>query len=138
VIDACRERSQAYADAAKETLREAFKTYERIIFATHVPPYEGATWHEGAISDSTWIPWFSSKLMGDALTEVMQELPDRKLLVLCGHTHSSGVYEPLPNLRVLTGESKYYAPDTAGILEVGRDIRVTMKLNKVWRDLPPF
>jgi hypothetical protein len=76
--------------------------------------------------------------MGEALTEIMQEFPDRKLLVLCGHTHSSGVYSPLPNLRVLTGESQYYVPDAAGILDVGTDIRVRMKVNKVWTDLPPF
>jgi 3',5'-cyclic AMP phosphodiesterase CpdA len=138
IIDACRERSQAYADAARDTLHEAFKTFERVIFATHVPPFEGATWHEGAISDSTWIPWFSSKLMGDTLMDVAQAYPDRKIMVLCGHTHSSGVYDPLPNLRVLTGESAYYAPDTAGIIEIGEVVRVSMKINKTWTDLPPF
>jgi hypothetical protein len=29
------------------------------------------------------------------------------MVVLCGHTHGSGELEVLPNLRVLTGGSKY-------------------------------
>lgn len=137
VIEFCRARSKAFAEQAKDTLLAALKDYERIVFATHVPPFAEATWHEGAHSDSTWVPWFSSKQMGEMLIEVMGEHPKQKLLVLCGHTHSSGIYDPLPNVRILTGESRYGAPDAAGVLKIAGNIQVSMKLNHVWTELPP-
>lgn len=140
VIEACRARARAAVEQARATLLTALAAYPHVIFVTHVPPFEGATWHEGEVSDSTWVPWFSSKLMGDMLLEVARSHPDRKVLVLCGHTHSSGVYSPCENLQVLTGEAVYGAPDEAGILDIddeaGSSIR--MKLNKKWVELPIF
>jgi len=44
--------------------------------------------------------------MGDMLLASAEEAPDRQILVLCGHTHSPGIVDILPNLRVcLNGES---------------------------------
>lgn len=138
VIDVCRERSREFANSAKERLTKALTSFKRVIFATHVPPFEGATWHEGKVSDKMWIPWFSSKLMGEALLEVADAHPDRKILVLCGHTHSSGLYSPRENLQVLTGEAVYGSPDVAGILEIPENdtpIKIDVKLNKKWTRL---
>jgi hypothetical protein len=42
--------------------------------------------------------------------------PDRRILVLCGHTHSAGVHDHAPNLRVLTGAAVYGKPDVAKLL----------------------
>jgi 3',5'-cyclic AMP phosphodiesterase CpdA len=139
VIDVCRARSKAFAERARESLLDALTTFEQIVFATHCPPFEGATWHEGELSDSTWVPWFSSKAMGDMLLEIADAHPHRKILVLCGHTHSSGVYSPRPNLLVLTGEAVYYSPNLAGILDITDEgITVSMNLRKTWRVLPIF
>lgn len=139
VIDVCRARAKEFAEKARETLYSALSTFERVIFATHYPPFEGATWHEGQLSDAMWVPWFSSKVMGEMLLEAADQHPERKILVLCGHTHSSGVYTPRPNLMVLTGEAVYYRPDFAGILDITDEgIRIGMNLRKAWRTLPIF
>lgn len=136
VIDLSRARSAAQAAAAEVRLVEALERYPLVILATHVPPFEGATWHEGNISGEKWIPWFCSKLMGDMLLRVMSQHPNRRLLVLCGHTHSSGIFRPLPNITVLTGGAKYYAPDLAGILELeGPTIGVKLKTLDGWVDV---
>lgn len=128
IIEACRARSAAQAAALEPILIDALGHFPQVILATHVPPFEGATWHEGQLSGEEWIPWFCSKLMGDMLLRVMRQHPDRRLLVLCGHTHSSGVCRPLPNLTVLTGEAHYRVPDLAGILELeGSTVTVSMK-----------
>ena len=64
----------------------------------------------GQISDDAWLPHFAGKAVGDALVDVMSARPDRELLVLCGHTHSSGEARILPNLRVFTGGAEYGRP----------------------------
>ncbi len=139
VIDVCRDRAKDFAERARESLLDALTTFERVIFATHYPPFEGATWHEGQLSDSMWVPWFSSKVMGEMLLEVADAHPDRRILVLCGHTHSSGVCTPRPNLTVLTGEAVYGSPDLAGILDLTDEgIAISMNLRKTWRVLPIF
>jgi len=137
VIDVCRERSRDFANRARERLTDALGSFKRVIFATHVSPFEGATWHEGKISDKTWIPWFSSKFMGDVLLEVADAHPNQKIITLCGHTHSSGLYSPRENLHVLTGEAVYGSPDVAGIFDIPEDgpIKIDVKLNKKWTSL---
>ncbi len=139
VIDVCRKRAQEFAEKARAPLLSALAAFERVIFATHYPPFEGSTWHEGNLSDDMWKPWFSSKAMGEMLLEVADAHPARKILVLCGHTHSSGIYSPRENLRVLTGESVYGSPDLAGILDITDEgIAVGMNLRKAWTLLPVF
>lgn len=106
-------------DAAQEAMPKLVGALERrnhVIFATHIPPFEGACWHEGKLSNPQWMPWFTSAAMGKMLEKVAAAYPQQKILVLCGHTHSPGVYQHAPNLRVVTGRAEYYAPDVAGII----------------------
>lgn len=98
----------AEARALLEAAIEAGNT--RVVFATHVPPFWQATWHEGKQSDKHWLPWMSSKAMGDMLNELSASHPDVEFLVLCGHTHGAGTYQHAPNLKVLTGHSAYRLP----------------------------
>jgi len=139
LIELCRQRSAALAAEAKTSLEAALKNYEWVIFATHYPPFREACWHEGHYSGEMWLPWFTSKLMGDTLIEVTKAHPDRKILVLCGHSHSSGTYAALPNLLVLTGEAVYGAPDLAGILHIdATGVLARFKVNKRFVDIAPF
>lgn len=116
------ERIRAIADAAVKAaegpLREAAKRYKEVYFATHVPPFVGATWHMGRISDGDWLPWMSCKAMGDMLIDVAYDFPEVNFTVMCGHTHSPGEYTPIPNLSVLTAKATYGHPSVHRILEV--------------------
>lgn len=100
----------------KVTLEEAVRESRRVILLTHVPPFAEATWHEGRISSPEFLPHFSCKAAGDALTSVMRDHPDRELVVLCGHTHSSGEARILPNLLVRTGDAVYGQPRVQDVL----------------------
>ncbi len=99
-------------------LPEALAHFRNIIILTHVPPFRESCWHEGAISDDNCLPFFTCKAIGDALRDAMAAAPDRQMTVLCGHTHSSGEAQILPNLRVLTGEAVYGKPGIQRILEI--------------------
>jgi hypothetical protein len=81
-----------------------------VLLLTHVPPFREACWHEGHLSDDQALPFFACGATGEVLLEQMQSHPGRSMLVLCGHTHSGGAAELLPNLRVLTGGATYGSP----------------------------
>jgi predicted MPP superfamily phosphohydrolase len=107
---------QAAAEV-RARLLTALESFERIVFLTHVPPLIEACWHEGSISDDQWAPHFVCQAVGDTIVEVMREHADKKLTVLCGHTHSRGVCHPLPNLEILTGRAEYGFPAIERVLE---------------------
>lgn len=102
----------------KQVLPEALEKYQQIILVTHVPPFRQACWHEGQISDDEFLPHFTCQAVGDVLMSIMQQHPDRQMLVLCGHTHGSGEATILPNLRVITGRAQYGVPQMQSLLEV--------------------
>ncbi|APR87741.1 hypothetical protein A7982_13090 [Minicystis rosea] len=117
-LDALHRLGDEEADALRPLLAEALRKYRRVIVATHVPPFKEACWHEGRVSNDDWLPHFSCKAVGDALREAATAHPDRKIRVLCGHTHSAGSAEILPNLKVLTGAAEYGEPRVQGVLEI--------------------
>ena len=91
-------------------LENALKSHNSVIALTHVPPFREACWHIGEISDDNGLPHFACKIVGDSMKTTMEKHPDKKLTVLCGHTHSSGTAKILPNLEVITGSAEYGSP----------------------------
>jgi len=83
-----------------------------------VPPFEGACWHNGSISNKNWLPYSSCKAVVDALLAGMENKPDKQMTVLCGHTHSAGIYNPQPNIIVRTGAAEYGVPQAPELIEL--------------------
>lgn len=100
-------------------LAEALARYPRVIVGTHVPPFKEACWHEGKISGDDWLPHFTSRAVGEVLRRAALDWPDRRIRVLCGHTHGAGAAEILPNLKVITGAAEYGEPRVQGVIELG-------------------
>lgn len=117
-----RTRLGEYGDESAARLRvlldEAMTWAEHVVVATHVPPFREACWHEGKISNDDWLPFFSCAATGDVLRAAFAAKPGVRGTVLCGHTHSGGVAEILPNLRVVTGGAEYGSPRLQDVLEV--------------------
>lgn len=102
----------ADADAIKlqNDLKQAVsQNPKKIIVLTHVPPFKEACLHKGEISGDDWLPYFSSKIMGDVLTTVAEQNPKIEFLVLCGHTHSAANICN-GNLAVEVGKADYWNP----------------------------
>jgi len=106
------------ADHFRRVLPQTLDKFEHVIVLTHVPPFLDACWHEGKISDDNWAPHFSCKAVGDVLQHVARQYPNRRLQVLCGHTHGSGEVEISPNLHVTTGGAQYGEPAVQQIITV--------------------
>ena len=105
------------AEYFKAILPESLAKYKQVIVLTHIPPFKEACWHKGAMGADDWLPHFSCKAVGDVLEKFMVEHPERQMTVLCGHTHSSGQVEVLPNLLVKTGGAEYGLPMIQEIME---------------------
>jgi hypothetical protein len=56
--------------------------------------------------------------VGDYLREVMKKNPSKDMTVYCGHTHSSGECQILPNLQVFTGGAEYGKPRIQKVLDI--------------------
>lgn len=117
-INAIQELANDAVEHFRRVLPLAVKDHKRIIVLTHVPPFREATWHEGQISGEDWLPFFSCKVVGDVLKDFMEQHPKIEMIVLCGHTHSSGQCEILPNLKVVTGKAEYGAPQIQQIIDI--------------------
>jgi predicted phosphohydrolase len=107
-------RLRALGDEAAASLdahlAEALGWARWVVVAIHVPPFREACWHDGAISDDAWLPYFTCAAAGDVLRAAMAARPDVQMTVLCGHTHGAGEAAILPNLRVVTGGADYGTP----------------------------
>ena len=120
--DALGTRLVALGDEAaahlRATVAEALTWARHLIVAIHVPPFREACWHEGQISDDDWLPFFTCAAAGEVLREAMAAHPSAHMTVLCGHTHSAGTAEILPNLKVRTGAVAYGRPALQDVLEL--------------------
>ena len=99
-------------------LPAALANFAHVYVLVHVPPFREACWHEGRISDDDWLPFFTCRAVGDVLAAAMRQHPERRMTVLCGHTHSPGAAQVSPNLEVKTGAARYGSPRVQEVLVV--------------------
>lgn len=116
------EKMQKLADADALKLQNDLKQAvslipKKIIVLTHVPPFKEACLHEGKISSDDWLPYFSSKVIGDVLTTAAKQNPKIEFLVLCGHTHSAA-NNCYGNLAIEVGKAEYCRPEIQKIILV--------------------
>lgn len=108
------------ADSAKCVSRGIEQSYNEghktIFVLTHVPPFRENSKYNNQISNKDFLPFFCSRLMGDALVVAANKIPDANITVLCGHTHHDAYTNPVPNLKVITGHSEYRFPCVSGLL----------------------
>lgn len=118
IIDKASKIGVVSAKTLEPKLRSAAALYSRVLVACHVPPWRGATWHEGQVSNSNWLPWFCHKEMGRMIEEVAGDFKDCQFEVLVGHTHSEGVYQAADNVVCYTGSAEYGDPQIYKEIEV--------------------
>jgi predicted phosphohydrolase len=120
LVETLRALGDAEAERARGLLERALPECRRLLFATHVPPFEEACWNEGELPgpDDPWSPWFVCVAVGEVLLEFAERFPERHIEVYCGHTHGSGTARIRNNLHVITGEVEYGAPQLARLLEI--------------------
>jgi hypothetical protein len=115
ILNALGEQSAEYI---KVTAAEALSACQRLIIATHVPPFLEAALYQGKPSEPAFAPHFVNLAMGNAILELARQNPKKKITVLCGHTHHQARYSPLPNLMVKVAGAEYNQPAVAETIMV--------------------
>lgn len=92
-----------------------------VIVLTHVPPWPDACWHEGRKSDAFALSRFCWKAGGEVISEVAQQMPETRFIILCGHTHSDGIWK-MRNITCHTAGSAYGRIDHSGMISVGETV----------------
>jgi predicted phosphohydrolase len=106
------------ADYIRATGAEALSGRERLIIATHVPPFLEASLYQGKPSESAFAPHFVNLALGQVLLELARANHDKEITVLCGHTHHLACYSPLPNLTVRVAGAEYNRPNIADVIKL--------------------
>ena len=70
-------------------LPEALERFGTILLLTHVPPFREACRHQGQPTQPAWLPHFSCRAVGEVVIAQMSRYQNRKMIVLCGHTHEA-------------------------------------------------
>lgn len=110
--------TQQAADYLEKQLEIAFQTHQNAVVLTHVPPWEKAAQYMGKPTDRTHLPFFSNKLVGEALERVMQKFSDKNLTVLAGHTHDQCHVSIARNITCMVGGAQYHYPKIENFIYV--------------------
>ena len=94
-----------------------------VIVLTHVPPWQEATWHEGRNSDAFALPRFCWQAGGNVISQAADRMPQTQFIVLCGHTHSDGIWKK-ENMTCHTAGSAYGRIDHSGMITLGKTVSV--------------
>jgi predicted phosphohydrolase len=92
-----------------------------VIVLTHVPPWPEATWHEGRNSDALALPRFCWQAGGNVISQAAERMPQTRFIVLCGHTHSDGIWKK-GNMTCHTAGSAYGRIDHSGMITLGKTV----------------
>lgn len=92
---------------------------ERIIIATHIPPFREASMYRGAISNDDFLPFYTCKAIGDVLLRTAEANPGTTFEVFCGHTHGAAHFQAAPNLLVEAGAAEYNHPAVQWVIDIG-------------------
>jgi 3',5'-cyclic-AMP phosphodiesterase len=118
-----RELGKESATHLQEQLESVPVDTSCVIVLTHVPPWPDACWHEGRQSDAWALPRFCWQAGGNVISQAAQQMPETQFIVLCGHTHSDGIWK-MKNLTCHTAGSAYGRIDHSGMITLGKTVSV--------------
>lgn len=112
--------AQEGADHIRMGVKDAIANgYENILIATHVAPFPQNSLYKGKQSDEDWMPFFSSKIMGETILDLVDANPSVKFRVLCGHNHHKATFTAFrENLVCDTGTAAYGYPAVEQVIEL--------------------
>ena len=95
------------AEVFRNILPLALSRYRNVIAATHVPPFrQGLRFGDQKCKPARY-PHFVNIAAGMTIGGIAKEFPNRKISVICGHTHTPRSARILPNLSVEVGAPRF-------------------------------
>jgi predicted phosphodiesterase len=106
-----RELGNASAQYFRSRLPYALTCHHRVWIATHVPPFPQAAHYDNRPCSRLHQPFYSNVSAGTVIRGIAESFPDRRLTVLCGHTHCRAAVQAADNIYVLVGAARTGSPD---------------------------
>lgn len=97
-------------------LNKVIKQYSTIYLLTHFPPWPEESDRYFGLIEKFWKPYNSCKTMADTLINFMADHPDKKLIVLAGHTHLKRQVQITPNIELRVGDAEFGKPQIQDII----------------------
>jgi predicted phosphodiesterase len=116
-----RELGQESAKHLHEQLAVVPEGASCVVVLTHVPPWPEAAWHEGRNSDAFALPRFCWQAGGNVISQAAERMPQTQFIVLCGHTHSDGIWKK-GNITCHTAGSAYGRINHSGMIALGKTV----------------
>ena len=102
-LEFSRKRAEAAAEVVRMRLRKAFENHSTVMFLTHFPPWPEADPCSHSLLERFWHPYNSSRVMAKMLEAEMLQRPEKKLIVLAGHTHDDSYVRISDNIEIRVG-----------------------------------
>lgn len=100
-----RELADKSAKHVEYQLYKAIETHDIIYLLTHVPPWPRLTHRFFGLADAFWMPYNSSMIMADTIISIMKYHPNKKLIILSGHTHLGRTEKISNNIELRVGDA---------------------------------
>jgi Icc protein len=120
-VDQLFEKLRALGEASAHyfcrILPKALEQADHVLVTTHVPPYVEACRHGGQPCSDEHLPYYCNVVLGKTLRSIASIHRDKRITVLCGHTHEACCYEAAPNLSVQVAGAQPGHPRIEAVLE---------------------
>lgn len=103
-------------DAIRHRIKPKLRSAQKIIVASHVPPFRTSALYNGEPCDANHQPHFVHSTLGAMLIGMAEENPDKQFISLSGHTHSECTDQIFTNLSSFVGGHIKYNPKIQEIL----------------------
>jgi Icc-related predicted phosphoesterase len=95
----------------RKFLPYAMACHRHVWLATHVPPFPQAAHYDNKPCSRLHQPFYSNMSAGGVIRGIAERFPNRRLTVLCGHTHCRTAVRAANNVDVLVGAARPGTPD---------------------------
>jgi len=106
------------AEYFRQLLPYALTKYERVILATHVPPFTQGLQYDGKGCVWNKQPYFSNRALGNLIWGVSKHFPDRQIQIYAGHTHSAASVRIRQNISLEVAEARPGKPSIGKLLNI--------------------
>lgn len=107
-LELMRELANEATIRVRSKLDKAFENRSLVYLLTHIPPWPAT--YRLKLFEKFWTPYNSSKLMATMLKDYMDNIPEKNLIVLSGHTHIRRREQITSNIELRVAEADFGSP----------------------------
>lgn len=109
------DRAFQAAEKLSIKLKLALENHSTVYLLTHFPPW---LYDYPGLINKFWKSYHHSKIIGQYLFNTMADFPDKKLIVLSGHTHLKAYQKISDNIELQIGQARLKRPSISNIIVI--------------------